>query len=1457
MTRYILAIFVFVFAAYHGVLAQTGGNIFEATNEGGFYSDPHGACIESHQSQPANSGLIPTIFSTTYNDVGGIKAVWCKYDNGGSGYWGTDGSAFLRCPSGEAPTGDHRGCGKAEESDGVGTCNASAGGSPANAFGNPIDVSSGTKIQIETDFSAGDGRLHFTRTYRSIGMAASALGSNWSSNFHPQVNGVRHGWKGHFNIVLENGRIMRFMQTQNNWLPPSRPWSGYPTWVSKENHDRDDVQFKLIENSSTELELHHPNGRIQTFQFPGSGQPGPKLVEDSWPDGYSITFNYGTAGTLDDVTDSFSNTITFTYDSNRRLESATDPDGNVFKYTHKVHNWLSYVTGIHNIEEVIMPDDTPGTDNDNPRRQYLYQNGNWRGYMTGLIDERGIQTSTWTYGNNFRAESSEGPNGTRSYTVVNNELADSVTVTNPLGKETVYNYTRYRGLRKLATVDGVASSQCLASAKSHSYNSSGQLTQTVDREGQTTSISPNTATGLPNSITEGVGSGAAATTTFTWDSAIRKPTQIERGGLRTGFAYDSNANLQTLTLTDTTSHTVPYSTAGSQRVWVYTWQANGLLSSIDGPLPGAGDTTSFTYDSSGFLASVTDTNGHTTTITSVNGNGQPLGFTDANGLVTTLSYTPRGWLSSVNAGGETTTLTYDDAGHLTRTDFPTGGWVTYTYNDAGWVTASSSSEGESVSYTYDNMGNMLTRTVSGSGSFAQLSSTYGYDELGRLRSMLGGAGDTVSYAYDRADRQTSVQDGAGRSWLSAFDALDRVISVTDPEADVVGTAWNDNDELTAFTDANSYQTSFVRNGFGDVIREVSPDTGITDFWYDAAGNITKVVDASGREVNYAYDSGSRVISETYPADASLNFSYSYDSTSAGNAGKGRLTSINGATVDHAYSYDAHGRLLTETLSVGTQTYLTQYGYSAAGILETVVLPSGRELHYTNDTRGRITSVSTKASSSATMEAVASSIQWTAYGPIDSYSLANGTDAEYTYDASYRLGYISLSSGGTALLEKSYTRNNTGRVAWIMDTVDPTAAASFTYTDDGRIETATGLWGDFDWTYDGVGNRLTETEHFSGAPSETETYLYASSNNRLLDVEDGASNPLRDFLYEANGDLLTDVRTGVGTFLYSYGQDGRLASVQNGSTITATYAYDAFERRVLRTDAGGTMHFVFNPDGTLLGEYDASGSVIREYVWLDGMLIASFDALGTPTFVQTGHLGQPLLFTDGTGSVIWRGEITPWGDVVHISGSANSNDLRLPGQWAEAGSGLSQNWHRDYDPSTGRYIEADPLGIAAGQSVYGYVLQDPLNLIDPEGLQVWNWSRPGPSYDINDKNTTSEWRRRPRGEEQLQTNIRKANDALGEVAIFAGSFYVGAPGVCRAANFAIKGKEWKVSNDLRIAFFGNRTGHPTGRFPHYHRRGRIDPETGQPAHGQGIGRHRPWDTRQPRRGEPPERFRDRF
>jgi RHS repeat-associated protein len=84
--------------------------------------------------------------------------------------------------------------------------------------------------------------------------------------------------------------------------------------------------------------------------------------------------------------------------------------------------------------------------------------------------------------------------------------------------------------------------------------------------------------------------------------------------------------------------------------------------------------------------------------------------------------------------------------------------------------------------------------------------------------------------------------------------------------------------------------------------------------------------------------------------------------------------------------------------------------------------------------------------------------------------------------------------------------------------------------------------------------------------------------------------------------------------------------------------------------------------------------------------------------------------------VWTATYTPFGGVHTSTGALPT--ARFPGQWFQSESGLHQNWMRDYDPTTGRYLQADPLGLVDGASVYGYVTQNPGRWIDPRGEFVW-------------------------------------------------------------------------------------------------------------------------------------------
>jgi RHS repeat-associated protein len=104
--------------------------------------------------------------------------------------------------------------------------------------------------------------------------------------------------------------------------------------------------------------------------------------------------------------------------------------------------------------------------------------------------------------------------------------------------------------------------------------------------------------------------------------------------------------------------------------------------------------------------------------------------------------------------------------------------------------------------------------------------------------------------------------------------------------------------------------------------------------------------------------------------------------------------------------------------------------------------------------------------------------------------------------------------------------------------------------------------------------------------------------------------------------------------------------------------------------------------------------------------------GVVNFVRVDHIGRPVFATNSTATKTWTASYLPFGEVRTTTGTPIA--LRFPGQWFQSESGLHQNWMRDYDPTTGRYLQADPLGLIDGANVYGYVRQNPGRYVDPRG-----------------------------------------------------------------------------------------------------------------------------------------------
>jgi RHS repeat-associated protein len=160
-----------------------------------------------------------------------------------------------------------------------------------------------------------------------------------------------------------------------------------------------------------------------------------------------------------------------------------------------------------------------------------------------------------------------------------------------------------------------------------------------------------------------------------------------------------------------------------------------------------------------------------------------------------------------------------------------------------------------------------------------------------------------------------------------------------------------------------------------------------------------------------------------------------------------------------------------------------------------------------------------------------------------------------------------------------------------------------------------------------------------------------------------------------------------------------------------------------------------------GATGTSGTV-REYIWLPEAEIAPtmgsraqvdrslavVEAVNTAApivyYVHVDHLHRPVKMTSEAKATVWEAVWQPFGGLHAVTGAASIN-LRFPGQWFQAETGLHYNWHRSYDPSLGRYTQVDPLGFVDGPSVYGYAGGSPFRWVDKDGLRRGILGRPRP------------------------------------------------------------------------------------------------------------------------------------
>ena len=785
---------------------------------------------------------------------------------------------------------------------------------------------------------------------------------------------------------------------------------------------------------------------------------------------------------------------------------------------------------------------------------------------------------------------------------------------------------------------------------------------------------------------------------------------------QTLFSYQWNTDGTLASFTDGNSHTTSLSN-----------YKRGIPQKVTFPdfVGSAHPAITAVVDDLGQVTSVTDQNGATTgygydAMGRVNQISYPTG--DANAWnTTTINYTVVGssnpyWQRTETRGNQRKVTTYDAKWQPTLTitsdvtnpsNLPTTISQSTAYNWRGDVTFQSypqngSSGGSTGMWTdYDGLGRVMTQRQS--SELGQLSTAIQYlSGVSRKVTDPNANVTTTSYlAYDKPDYSLplTVSSPEGVTQTISRDPYGNPLSITQ-----AGTS-----------PSVSVTRSYTYDSYKRLCRLDDPESGSELRVYDAANNLvgsaqgqsaapcvssTSSLPASAR-VTRVYDEMNRVKTITYPSGTSGS-SYTYD-------GRGAIKTATSGIASWTYSYTNLGPLQSETLSQSGNTYALSYGYDNNANLSQITYPDGTALAYSPDVLGRPTQAGSYASN----------IQYFADGKMSNYTLGNGVQYVVQENARQILQNLKYLSGGSAIFSEGFTYDKNANLKQVTDAVDGSRAKTMVYDGLDRLKSVAAGWGNEAYTYDGVNNLLSMSGTVSGQ-GESLTYTY-DSVNRLSDIS--GTNPIH-YTYDARGNVQTR-----SSATLTFDMANRLTGYSSG-TVQGSYVYDAQGRRTrvvgtgIRTSApsyqvGTTM--VYSQSGRLMYQADDNWLGVYDYIYLNGQLIveaisSSGGAAPTLLYRHGDHLGSTVLTSDVNGNVITGAtvEFRPYG------APATGNPPFGPGftgHFNDNNTGLTYMQARYYDPAIGRFISVDPSRLNGGFNQYAYVLNNPLNKTDPNGLQV--------------------------------------------------------------------------------------------------------------------------------------------
>ena len=642
---------------------------------------------------------------------------------------------------------------------------------------------------------------------------------------------------------------------------------------------------------------------------------------------------------------------------------------------------------------------------------------------------------------------------------------------------------------------------------------------------------------------------------------------------------------------------------------------------------------------------------------------------------------------------------YDEMGRVTNKTNPAemnSSWVPAGDDQAGWV----------LTYqTYDWRGRPKVTTLPGG---ATRENTYGG---------CGCAGGEVTTVRDeRGRRRKLTKDVLGR--LKQVDELnwnESVYATTTYD-------YNARDQITSINQAGQTSRTFTYDGYGRLKTKYVPEQNagtVTTFDYNLDDTVQKITDPRGATTTFGYNNRHLVTSITYGVPsgvaATANVTFGYDAA-------GNRTLMADGLGYVVYNYNTLSQLTSESrYFTGLSWYALSYAYNLGGELTSITNQSNVQVGYGYDKVGRPTSVS-GAGYAGDVDYI-NNITYRAFG-VKNIAYSNGRTLAHKYDTRMRLTewHVAATASQPAVMRWDYAydkfNENSGRVTYAKNLDDGTLDRSYDYDHVGRMwashtgrearwhiaqESYSGADGPYAYNnaYDQWGN-ITQRNGWGVANA---SYTASYSNNRRVGLT-----------YDASGNLTND-----GSQSYTYDATGQQATA-SGNSLNQSYDGDGL--RAKKVENGTTTYYLRSSvlGGQVVSELNSSGAWMRGYVYLGGQLLAiqSNSAVNT---VHQDPITKSQRITDSSGNLTSTiVDLDPWGGETGRSSNQAFQPHRFTSYERDANGGDDAMMRR-YQPSNSRFHQPDPYdgsyNLTDPQSLnrYAYVQNDPVNFVDPSGLDL--------------------------------------------------------------------------------------------------------------------------------------------